>query len=80
DLTNTGIGSGLETNRSDYVGRIAYQPNKIYSLIARTRLDEATGAVRRFELEGRANFDRFQVSLLYGNYDKQPELGFLNRR
>ena len=80
DLTNTGIGSGLETARSDYVGRIAYQPNRIYSLIARTRLDEATGAVRRFELEGRANFDRFQVSLLYGNYDKQPELGFLNRR
>ena len=80
DLTNTGIDSGLETARSDYVGRIAYQPNKIYSLIARTRLDEATGAVRRFELEGRANFDRFQLSLLYGNYDKQPELGFLNRR
>ena len=80
DLTNTGISSGLESARSDYVGRIAYQPNRIYSLIARTRLDESSGAVRRFELEGRANFDRFQVSLLYGNYDAQPELGFLNRR
>ncbi|MGL5164659.1 MAG: LPS-assembly protein LptD [Afipia sp.] len=80
DLTNTALGSGLDTTRSDYVARIAYQPNKIYSLIARTRLDEATGAVRRFELEGRANFDRFGVSLLYGNYDAQPELGFLTRR
>ena len=80
DLTNTGLGSGLDKSRSDYVARVSYQPNKIYSLTARTRLDEATGAVRRFELEGRANFDRFQVSLLYGNYDKQPELGFLNRR
>jgi LPS-assembly protein len=80
DLTNTSLGSGLDKNRSDYVARIAYQPNKIYSLIARTRLDEATGAVRRFELEGRANFDRFGVSLLYGNYDAQPELGFLTRR
>jgi LPS-assembly protein len=80
DLTNTALGSGLDKSRSDYVGRIAYQPNKIYSLIARTRLDEATGAVRRFELEGRANFDRFQVSMLYGNYDAQPELGFLTRR
>lgn len=80
DPTNTGIGSGLETARSDYVARIAYQPNRIYSLIARTRLDEATGTVRRFELEGRANFDRFGVSLLYGNYDAQPELGFLTRR
>ncbi|WP_170978705.1 LPS-assembly protein LptD [Afipia massiliensis] len=80
DPTNTGIGSGLETARSDYVARIAYQPNRIYSLIARTRLDEATGTVRRFELEGRASFDRFGVSLLYGNYDAQPELGFLTRR
>ena len=80
DPTNTGIGSGLETARSDYVARIAYQPNRIYSMIARTRLDEATGTVRRFELEGRANFDRFGVSLLYGNYDAQPELGFLTRR
>ena len=80
DLTNTGLGSGLDKPASDYVARIAYQPNKIYSLIARTRLDEATGAVRRFELEGRANFDRFSLSLLYGNYDAQPELGFLNRR
>jgi LPS-assembly protein len=80
DLTNTSLGSGLDKNRSDYVARIAYQPNRIYSLIARTRLDEATGVVRRFELEGRANFDRFGVSLLYGNYDAQPELGFLTRR
>ncbi|MDZ4368547.1 MAG: LPS-assembly protein LptD [Afipia sp.] len=80
DLTNTSLGSGLDKWASDYVARVAYQPNKIYSMIARTRLDEASGAVRRFELEGRANFDRFGVSLLYGNYDAQPELGFLTRR
>ncbi len=80
DLTNTSLGSGLDKPDSDYVARVSYQPNKIYSLIARTRLDEATGAVRRFELEGRANFDRFGVSLLYGNYDAQPQLGFLTRR
>ena len=80
DLTNTAVDSGLDKARSDYVARIAYQPNRIYSVIARTRLDEATGAVRRFELEGKANFDRFGLSLLYGNYDAQPELGFLNRR
>jgi len=80
DLTNTGIGSGLETPRSDYVGRISYQPNRIYSLTSRVRLDEATMAVRRFELEGKANFDRFSISLLYGSYDAQPELGYLTRR
>ena len=80
DLTNTSLGSGLDKARSDYVTRIAYQPNRIYSFIARARLDESSGTIRRFEMEGRANFDRFQVSMLYGNYDAQPELGFLNRR
>jgi LPS-assembly protein len=80
DPTNTGIGSGLDTTRSDYVGRISYQPNSTFNFSTRVRLDEATMAVRRFEAEGKANFDRFSVSLLYGNYDAQPELGYLTRR
>lgn len=80
DLTNTGINSGLETNRSDYVGRISYQPNSTLTFTSRARLDESTLDMRRLELEARANFDRWSVSLLYGNYDRQPELGFLNRR
>ena len=80
DPTNTGINTGLETRRSDYVGRISYQPSSLLMFSARTRLDEETLAMRRLELEARANFDRWTVSLLYGNYDKQPELGFLDRR
>jgi LPS-assembly protein len=80
DLTNTGINTGLQTNRSDYVGRLAYQPNSTYTFSASTRLDESSLSLRRLELEGRANFDRWSVSMLYGNYDKQPELGFLTRR
>ncbi|ETR74914.1 organic solvent tolerance protein [Afipia sp. P52-10] len=80
DLTNTGLGSGLDKPRSDYVGGVSYQPNSLLTFSARTRLDEATFDLRRLELETRANFDRWSVSLLYGNYDKQPELGFLERR
>ncbi len=80
DPTNTGIGSGLAKPASDYVGRISYQPNSMFNFTTRVRLDEATLSVRRFEAEGRANFDRFSVSLLYGNYDAQPELGYLQRR
>ncbi len=80
DPTNTGIGSGLAKPASDYVGRISYQPNSTFNFSTRVRLDEATLAVRRFEAEGKANFDRFSVSLLYGNYDAQPELGYLQRR
>jgi LPS-assembly protein len=31
-------------------------------------------------VEGRATFDRWQLTALYGNYDAQPEIGFLERR
>jgi LPS-assembly protein len=80
DITNTGLDSGLETRRSDYVARLSYQPDRIYTLSTRYRFDESTFALRRFEIEGRANYDRFSVSALYGNYDAQPLLGFLTRR
>ena len=36
--------------------------------------------LNRFEAEGRATFDRWSVSMLYGNYAAQPELGYLTRR
>jgi LPS-assembly protein len=80
DTVNTGLSSGLAKPRSDYVARLAYQPDGIYSIISRFLLDEETFNVRRVEVEGRANFDRWQVAALYGNYDAQPEIGFLTRR
>jgi LPS-assembly protein len=36
--------------------------------------------VQRFEAEARANYNRWSVSLLYGDYAPQPELGYLTRR
>jgi LPS-assembly protein len=78
--TSTGLASGLDTTRSDYVARAAYQPNSIYKFIARFRFDNDTFAVKRTELETTASFDRWNFSLLYGDYAAQPELGFLDRR
>jgi LPS-assembly protein len=80
DVTNTGVNSGLETTRSDYVGRINYSPNRTYTFSTRARFDEATMNVQRFEAEGRASFDRWSVSLMYGNYAPQADLGYLTRR
>src|SRR5256886_2286558 len=80
DATNTGLDSGLQNTRSDYVGRINYSPNRTYTFSVRTRVDEATLNVNRFEAEGRAAFDRWSVSMIYGNYAAQPELGYLTRR
>jgi LPS-assembly protein len=80
NLTNTGLDSGLDKPRSDYVARVNYSPNRTYTFSTRARFDEATLNVQRFEAEGRANFDRWSVSLMYGNYAPQPELGYLIRR
>jgi LPS-assembly protein len=80
NLTNTGLESGLDKPRSDYVARVNYSPNRTYTFSTRARFDEQTLDVQRFEAEGRASFDRWSVSLLYGNYAAQPELGYLTRR
>jgi LPS-assembly protein len=80
DLTNTGLGSGLDTNRSDYVARVSYQPDRTYMFSSRFRFDHDTFEVRRFELEGKANYERWQIGAMYGEYAPQPELGFLTRR
>jgi len=80
DATNTALNSGLQNPRSDYVARINYSPNRTYTFSVRTRMDEATQNINRFEAEGRAAFDRWSVSMIYGNYAAQPELGYLTRR
>lgn len=80
DVTNTGVDSGLQRTRSDYVASASYSPNRTYTFSVRSRMDEATMDVNRFEAEGRATFDRWSVSMLYGNYAAQPQLGYLTRR
>ena len=80
DITNTGLESGLDKTVSDYVGRVTYQPNSVYSFTARGRFDEATFTPERLEIETRANFDRWTVQVLYGDYAPQPLIGYLTRR
>ncbi len=71
DVTNTAVDSGLQNAKSDYVGSISYSPNRTYTFSVRTRVDEQTSEVNRFEAEGRASFDRWSVSLMYGDYAAQ---------
>ena len=40
DTTNTGLDSGLDTDRSDYVARLLYQPDRIWSFTTRFRFDQ----------------------------------------
>jgi LPS-assembly protein len=80
DVINTGVDSGLAKPRSDYVSSVSYSPNSTYTFSVRSRFDEQTWNVQRFEAEARANFNRWSVSMMYGNYAPQPELGYLTRR
>jgi LPS-assembly protein len=91
DLTNTGLESGLDKTFSDYVGSVTYSPNQVYSFIARGRFssggfdpglghDVSAFTPERLEFEARANFDRWTLQLMFGDYAAQPEIGFLTRR
>ncbi|MBV9563185.1 MAG: LPS-assembly protein LptD [Bradyrhizobium sp.] len=80
DVTNTGIDSGLQKTASDYVSSVEYSPNRTYTFSVRSRFDEQTWNVQRLEAEARANFDRWSVSMMYGDYAAQPDLGYLTRR
>jgi LPS-assembly protein len=62
------------------VARLSYQPDGTYTFTTRYRFAQETFAMRRFEVEGRANYDRWTIGLLYGHYDAQPLIGFLDRR
>lgn len=77
---NTGLDSGLDKARSDYIARASYQPNQNYMFTSRFRFDQETLDVQRFELESRFNLDRWAFTTIYGNYAAQPALGFLTRR
>lgn len=79
-VTNTGLDSGLDKPRSDYVARFAYQPSRMYAFTSRFRFDEETWDVKRFEVESRVNLDRWSFTGIYGQYAAQPELGFLTDR
>jgi len=80
DITNTGLGSGLDKPKSDYVARAQFQPNQIYTFTSRFRFEESDFTLQRMEVEARASFDRWNASILYGDYAAQPQLGFLTRR
>jgi LPS-assembly protein len=78
--TNTGLNSGLDKARSDYVARVIYQPNSQLTLSSRFRFDEADYTLQRSEYEVALNFERWTTTVMYGYYAPQPAIGFLDSR
>ena len=80
DAANVGLSSGLDTRRSDYVGRFSFAPNSMFSFAAKGRFDVNTFALRRVDLVGSASFGALVLTAQYANYASQPAIGFDVRR
>jgi LPS-assembly protein len=80
DLVNTGINSGLDKKRSDYVGRVRFNLSPNFGVAARGRFDEASWKLQRLELEANAVFGNLSAQAIYARYAAQPELGYNYRR
>ncbi|MCX8503593.1 MAG: LPS-assembly protein LptD [Beijerinckiaceae bacterium] len=80
DLALAGADSGLDKTTSDYVSRLQFMPNKDLNFTLRGRFDPQGVQSRRFEAETSAQFGRVGTSLIYANYDAQPNAGILTRR
>ena len=80
DAANVGLSSGLDTRRSDYVGRFAIAPNSTFSFVAKGRFDVNTFSPRRVDLIAGATFGPLVLTTQYANYASQPAIGFDVRR
>lgn len=80
DMANTGLESGLETSASDYIAKFGYSPTKYLEFVTRFRFDEQNFSMQRFELQARAEIDRFNIAVTYGRYEAQPLLGYYDPR
>lgn len=78
DLTNTGVNSGLETDRSDYVASGYLQLNQALAFATRFRLNEDDLHANAIEVETRFNKGPISGAVIYGRYEDQPRLGFSN--
>lgn len=80
DLANTGLDSGLETRRSDYVARAHYAPNQNLSFTSRGRFDEQDFSMKRLELQTTFRAGPLSSTVMYARYAAQPNLGFSRRK
>ena len=80
DMINTGLDSGLESRKSDYVSRVSISPNSTFTLTARGRFDEKSFALRRMEVGSVVNAGPVTLASTYVRIAPQPQLGYSIRR
>jgi LPS-assembly protein len=80
DAANTGLSSGLDTRRSDYVTALTIAPNTNLAFIAKARFDADSLAERRLDLAATYDFGALTGSIQFANYAAQPVIGYDVRR
>ncbi len=80
DVANVAVESGLQTTKSDYVSRLAFNLNPDLSFIAKSRFDEQTFAPEAIDLIARDKLGPIQGAIQYSRYAPQPLIGYPNRR
>jgi len=80
DLALVGYDSGLETDRSDYVGSIALGTPIGITLGTQARFDEETFDVRRTDVFGTFGSSDASATVTYTNIDAQPIYGSIEDR
>jgi LPS-assembly protein len=80
DILNVGANSGLDKDRSDYVGRFAFAPNRTSSFSVRTRFDDKSFKLKRMDASASFNTGPLTTNFVYTRVDPQPELGYYRRR
>jgi LPS-assembly protein len=68
--------TGLETDESDYVGRLAVSPNSHFSFIAKGRFNQKDFTPEAIDLIGTFNAFNLTSSIQYSRYEAQPLEGF----
>src|SRR5690606_26380141 len=75
DNLQTGEGTGLEQDRSDYVASAYLKLTQELSFSTRFRLAEDDFSVKAAEVEAKLNKGPVLAGLTYGRYEAQPQLG-----
>ena len=73
------VGSGLEDNFSDVVGRLQASPSKLLNLFYRTRLNKDNLEARRNELNITTGTAAFRLNTHYVYFDRQEDSEFAGR-
>jgi LPS-assembly protein len=80
DLVNVGAASGLDTDRSDYVGMVGLSSPTGLSLAAGARFDQSNFDLRRTDVSAAYTSRPLSVSGVYSFIEAQPDYGFADDR